>query len=735
MAFFGYRKLTGRHWSKSAQGRKIPYCCIVLTLIIFLFGCAKTQPETPDAADADAKGNPQTHLKRIEELKKTIKASSVNDENYAQLGNAYFNLREVPRSWKERKTASLLARQMYEKSIELNENNAHAILGLADYYTSGPGSDLEMALKYYNRLIELKPDSSTVYVNLGVCYFKSNKYAEAKKTLKQAVELANQGFAKTFESKHQLDKRKAKEYLGRIYMKEGKLDLAEKVLKESSEGLHDLNVRGDNYWGCPYQAMGRLYSRMGRKEDMAANYIKAAEEQIFTDHSQFEAAYYCFRAGYYYLALNYIDRAIDISNTFYYKPLKLIIWGRLRWAKLTGEEIKSMDAVVDAEGNIDPVGEFHAALESFDNEKFDDAMIRVERALSRDNKSQYKVLKGFLFLFQKRYGEARKLFSESLEENPPNLGAWVGLGHLKIIQKNYASAVMDFQPTLDAGKLMFEDNRSAIDEDQKYDWFCYKMSNLGMGWVYANQKMHDAALKYFDRILALQPGDLLALVGKGNSLVGLQRIDEAETLFENVLRRYPKNAFALAELALVKYNKGEDGKAEEMFTEALAVGDPKYSCPYEGLGLIYLRQGKLGKAKKHFQKAIEIDPNIQYKKFNGLAKIYIQEGKLDDAANLLKRSILNYPQDNEAYALLETTAEALCDEKNPAGVATIIFLARQLADMGKAKKASDIIRNMFATQSVEESWREVVVATATTLSEKGFHDESKVILESIAARD
>ncbi len=731
MAFFGYRKPTGQHYSKSVQGRKIPYCYIVLTLIIFLFGCAKTQPETPDAANANAKGNPQIHLKQIEELEKAIKASSDNDDNYAQLGNAYLNLREVPHSRKERKEASQLARQMYEKSIELNKNNRDAIFGLANYYTSGPGADLEMALKYYNRLIELEPDSSTAYVNLGVCYFNSKKYAESKKTLNQAVELANQGFDKTFESKYQLDKRKAKMYLGRIYMKEEKLDLAEKVLKESSEGLHDLNIRGDNYWGCPYQAMGRLYSRTGRKEDMVANYIKAAEEQNFTGHSQFEAAYYCFRAGYYYLALKYIDRAINISNSFPYKPLKLIIWTRLQWAKLRGKEIKSLDSMIYAEGEIDPVGEFHAALESFDNEKFDDAMIRVERALSRENKSQYKVLKGFLFLFQKRYDEARKLFSESLEENPPDLGAWVGFGHLHIIQKKYTSAQTDFQPTIEAGKLMFEDNRSAIDEEQKYDWFCYKMSNLGMGWLNSNQKMHDAAITYFDNILALQPNDLLAQVGKGNSLIGLQRIDEAEILFENVLKRYPKNAFALAELALVKYNKGEDGKAEEMFTEALAVGDPKYSCPYEGLGLIYLRQGKLNKAKKNFQKAIEIDPNIQYKKFNGLAKIYIREDNLVGATNLLKRSIRNYPQDNEAYALLETIAKTLCDQKNPAAIEVSIFLARQLANQGKAKKACSLIQNIFATQSVDESWRQVLIAIATTLSEKGFNDESKDILKSI----
>ncbi|MCZ7586899.1 MAG: tetratricopeptide repeat protein [Deltaproteobacteria bacterium] len=78
----------------------------------------------------------------------------------------------------------------------------------------------------------------------------------------------------------------------------------------------------------------------------------------------------------------------------------------------------------------------------------------------------------------------------------------------------------------------------------------------------------------------------------------------------------------------------------------------KYTCPYEGLGLVFMRQGRLDEAKSMFERSIEINPDIEYKKFNGLAKILIKEGNYEQAERLLRKSVANYPYDNEAAALL-----------------------------------------------------------------------------------
>ena len=51
-------------------------------------------------------------------------------------------------------------------------------------------------------------------------------------------------------------------------------------------------------------------------------------------------------------------------------------------------------------------------------------------------------------------------------------------------------------------------------------------------------------------------------------------------------------------------------------------------------------------------KAIKLNPNIEFKKFNGLARIFIREGKYARARALLRRSIENYPHDDEARTML-----------------------------------------------------------------------------------
>ncbi|MCZ7586900.1 MAG: tetratricopeptide repeat protein [Deltaproteobacteria bacterium] len=106
-----------------------------------------------------------------------------------------------------------------------------------------------------------------------------------------------------------------------------------------------------------------------------------------------------------------------------------------------------------------------------------------------------------------------------------------------------------------------------------------KLADLGLGWTHANQNRHEEAIADYDRILRREPDALPALLGKGNSLSGLHRIDEAEKIFQAILDRHPDNAYALAEMGLIHYNKGEDALAEESFRAALAQDDKKIHMP------------------------------------------------------------------------------------------------------------------------------------------------------------
>ena len=295
--------------------------------------------------------------------------------------------------------------------------------------------------------------------------------------------------------------------------------------------------------------------------------------------------------------------------------------------------IKEADLYTDS-----PDSNYKAALRCFEIGDFNNAekYLGIARSLRHDD--QVDLLQGFLELLQNDHEKAKQRF-ESLAKQPQlKLGADVGLGHLAVAQKQYDRAIKLIEPAVKS-----EDNQI---------WLIREMARLGLGWTYANRGMHKEALFQFERILQSAPNHILALLGKGNALIGLQKMAEAKKAFETVLSLQPENQYALAELGIVQIWEGNDDKAKENLNKALARDNQKYTCPYEGLGLLYMKQGDLKKAEDNFSRAIEINPDIEYKKYNGLAKIYTRQGKFEQARKLLRKSLENYPHNNEATDLL-----------------------------------------------------------------------------------
>ncbi|MCL4235283.1 MAG: tetratricopeptide repeat protein, partial [Deltaproteobacteria bacterium] len=314
-------------------------------------------------------------------------------------------------------------------------------------------------------------------------------------------------------------------------------------------------------------------------------------------------------------------------------------------SKVAAEYMKAADAESDKWES-----QLWAAIKCWHVADYANAQVYLDRAFKLTDKPALKVFQGALWLFQKRYEEAERLFGEASAELPE--AARVGRAHLALIRKDYPVAEREFRAAIAA----FDARRASgttVFQIPEFDPWIENFALLGLGWTLANQNRHAEALDQYFTIVSRNKYELLAGLARGNSLTGLQRLDEAQVVFDELLAHYPDNPYLLAETALVQYNRGEDAAAEANFKKALAREDKNYTCPYEGLGLVYLRQGKVEDAKKNFEKAIEINPDIEYKKFNGLAKIYIKEGRVKEARELLERSIKNYPHDGEAARMLK----------------------------------------------------------------------------------
>jgi tetratricopeptide (TPR) repeat protein len=96
---------------------------------------------------------------------------------------------------------------------------------------------------------------------------------------------------------------------------------------------------------------------------------------------------------------------------------------------------------------------YEKAIQAFNKNDFDDALKQLEEA----DKAQAGVaatlnLRGAVYVRQKKYDEAQKVFADLYKKDPENVMAVFNLGETYFLQKNYAEAVKYFQDFTEKSK-------------------------------------------------------------------------------------------------------------------------------------------------------------------------------------------------------------------------------------------------------------------------------------------
>jgi len=87
------------------------------------------------------------------------------------------------------------------------------------------------------------------------------------------------------------------------------------------------------------------------------------------------------------------------------------------------------------------------------------------------------------------------------------------------------------------------------------------------------------------------------------------KLNEAETIYKNILDKAPSNTDALHLLGVIKHQLGNHKEAIEKITKAIQL---KSSAIYYGnLGMAYNALGKDEEAAESFKKALEINPRYE----------------------------------------------------------------------------------------------------------------------------
>lgn len=198
-------------------------------------------------------------------------------------------------------------------------------------------------------------------------------------------------------------------------------------------------------------------------------------------------------------------------------------------------------------------------------------------------------------------------------------------------------------------------------------------------FYYVEQNRVEEALRIYVNVLEMQPRDIETLAICGHICASLQRFDDAETFYRQVLEIEPWNSDVRENLARLQQAKpaiDSEQSAEQTYHRAqslAAEGDmdgamgilvslldrfPDNSLAHNDLGVLYYRKGYKDKALQHYELAANLQPeNITFKK-NLADFYYVEQGRVEDALNIYVQVLKQQPADIETLLI----TGRICDE-------------------------------------------------------------------------
>lgn len=150
--------------------------------------------------------------------------------------------------------------------------------------------------------------------------------------------------------------------------------------------------------------------------------------------------------------------------------------------------------------------------------------------------------------------------------------------------------------------------------------------------------------------------DIKANLQRGEALFMDGLLDEAETVFQEILRLKPGHYEALNNLGVISHNRGLIEKAEHFFLKALDVNG-EYLEALSNLADLYQTAGQNEKEADCLEKILPFHTN-DYDMLNRLAFLYIEMGKNDRALSLLEASLSLLPNQADVKKTLQSIKSA-----------------------------------------------------------------------------
>lgn len=144
--------------------------------------------------------------------------------------------------------------------------------------------------------------------------------------------------------------------------------------------------------------------------------------------------------------------------------------------------------------------------------------------------------------------------------------------------------------------------KRALDEDPNDP-----IAHNALGVIYSNKGDFESAMTHFDRAISLREPYFKAVYNKFNLLINTNRGEEAQSLLEDLVAKYPEHSDGWINLGVLYGQKGETDKALEHFDKAISINEGDYDAHFKKGQLLTLLK-RYEDALPHFQRSAELAP-------------------------------------------------------------------------------------------------------------------------------
>jgi len=137
------------------------------------------------------------------------------------------------------------------------------------------------------------------------------------------------------------------------------------------------------------------------------------------------------------------------------------------------------------------------------------------------------------------------------------------------------------------------------------------ITQFDIGLVYYYRERYDQAIQQFEKAIQLKPDFAPAINSLGNAYLEKGEWDNAIEAYRKIAEDvfYGTPHFAVSNMALAYYQKGDYRQAEKYFLEALKL-NPDFANALGGLGMTYTAMGRYAEAAQKLERAVRKNPKL-----------------------------------------------------------------------------------------------------------------------------